>query len=59
MSKLVLDIDVGSNGGYVVTWYKTNPSSIQKLAGVQQDKEVLAFADPKSLVEWIGKVGGR
>ena len=53
--KLMLDIEIGSNGGFIVTHYKNNPSSIQKLTGVAQDKETLAFANPKDLVEWLTK----
>jgi hypothetical protein len=56
MGKLMLDIEHGSNGGYVVTWYKRIPNQIEKLGGSKTEKEQLAFADSKSLVEWINKV---
>ena len=57
MAKLVLDIEVGSNGGYVVTWYKNTPNTIQQFAGIKTDKEVLAFSDTKTLADWIAKTG--
>lgn len=51
--KLELTIETGSNGGFVVTWYKTMPTAIQKIVGISQEKEVLAFADAGALVKWI------
>jgi hypothetical protein len=51
--KMELTIEVGSNGGFVVTWYKTMPTAIQKMTGIQQEKEVLAFANAGELVKWI------
>ena len=56
MSKVALDIEHGSNGGYVVTWYKQLPNALQKLGGSKVEKEQLAFADSKGLVAWIDKV---
>lgn len=58
MSKLQVDIEVGSNGGFVVTRYKTMPTGLQKLAGVKVETEVLAFADKTKLAEWIGTFKG-
>ena len=48
-----IDIEKGSNEGYVVTWYKSIPNQIQKFAGVKSDIEKLAFSDEKKLAEWI------
>jgi hypothetical protein len=54
--KLILDIDIGNNGGFVVTRYKGEaPSAVQKLAGVKREVETLAFGDTKGLVDWISK----
>jgi len=53
MAKLILDIECGSNGGYVVTWYKKNPGALLKLAGEKQEKEQLAFASVEALTKWI------
>jgi hypothetical protein len=53
MNKLIVDIEVGSNKGYVVTWYKNIPTGLQKLAGVKEEKEQLAFPNAKELVDWI------
>ena len=58
MNKLVLDIECGSNGGFVVTWYKSNPTSLQKFAGIQQEKERLAFSSEIELAKWIKQKGG-
>lgn len=58
MSKLMIDIEIGSNGGYVVTWYKTMPTGLQKLAGIKQEKELLAFQNINDLAKWIEKQGG-
>jgi len=59
MAKLIIDIDVGSNKGFVVTWYKKNPSAIAKLGGEKQEKELLAFSNAKELTDWIQKEGGK
>ena len=56
MGKLIVDIEHGSNGGYVVTHYKNNPTAIQRFTGVQQEKEVLAFADAKAILEYLNKL---
>ena len=56
MGKLILDIEHASNGTYIVTWYKNNPNGLQKLAGVQSQKETLAFTTATELVAWITKV---
>ena len=53
--KLMIDIEIGNNGGFVVTRYKNNPSAIQRLTGVQQEKEVLAFGNAKELADYIAK----
>lgn len=53
--KLMIDIEIGSNGGFVVTRYKNSPTSLQKLTGVAQEKEVLAFATPKEFVDYLVK----
>ena len=53
MVKIMVDIEVGSNGGFVVTWYKNNPTQLQRLAGIQQEKEQLAFANAKAFSEWL------
>lgn len=55
MGKLMLDIEHASNGSYIVTWYKNNPSALQKLAGTHNEKEQLAFTNAKELVDWINK----
>jgi hypothetical protein len=51
--KLMIDIELGSNGGFVVTRYKNAPTSLQKLTGVAQEKEVLAFATAKEFVDYL------
>lgn len=56
--KLILDIEVGSNGGFVVTNYKNMPTALQRLTGIKQEKEQLAFADGKALVTWLEKHKG-
>ena len=56
MGKIMIDIEHASNETYIVTWYKNNPSGLQKLAGVPAEKETLAFTNVKDLVEWINKV---
>lgn len=57
--KLILDIEVGSNCGYVVTWYKKNPNMIAKLGGEKQEKEQLAFSKIEYLTKWIKEQGGK
>lgn len=54
--KISIDIERGSNKGFVVTYYKTFPSKVQQLAGIKQEKDILAFQNEKDLAEWIGKV---
>ena len=56
MGKLILDIEHTSNNTYVITWYKTTPSTMQKLAGVATEKETLAFSTAEELTNWIKKV---
>jgi hypothetical protein len=51
--KLMLDIEVGSNGGFVVTRYMNVANSLQKLVGTKTETETLAFANAKDLVEWL------
>lgn len=55
MVKLIIDVEVASNGSFVVTYYKNMPTSLQRLAGIQQEKEVLAFSNTKELAEWLAK----
>ena len=55
MKKISIDIEKGSNKGYVVTHYKTFPSKLQQLAGVPKEVEVLAFQNSKDLAEWIDR----
>lgn len=59
MPKLILDIDVASNQGYVVTWYKTKPNTLQALGGTKPEKETLVFPIADKLVAWLeSKRGG-
>jgi len=53
MGRLAIDIEQASNEGYVVTWYKHTPNAMQKLTGVKEEKEQLAFTDIKKLAAWI------
>lgn len=55
MGKLIIDIEHGSNQGYVITWYKSTPNALQRLGGTKPEIEKLAFIDAKTLVEWINK----
>jgi len=55
MAKLMLDIEIGSNGGFVVTRYKNIPNNLQKLTGAKAETQVLAFANAKELVDWLEK----
>jgi hypothetical protein len=57
-NKLVLDIEISANKRYIVTRYKTNPNSIQRLVGTPVEKETLIFTTTKELVDWIEKQGG-
>ena len=59
MGKLIVDIEVGSNGGFVLTWYKSNPTSLQKFAGIKQETERLAFSNEIELAKWIKTNGGK
>ena len=56
MVKIELDIEKGSNGGYVVTWYKNLPNMIQKLGGTKPEVETLAFSSSKQIVDWLDAV---
>jgi hypothetical protein len=58
MGKIIkIDIERGSNKGFVVKYYKGGkPSAFQSLAGMTQEIETLAFQNEKDLAEWIGKV---
>ena len=51
--KLSLEIERGSNGGLVVTYIKTFPTSLQKMTGIKAETETLAFATPKDFTEWL------
>ena len=59
MGKLMIDIEVASNGSYIVTWYKNVPNAIQKLGGSKTEKEQLAFTNAETLVKWITEQGRR
>lgn len=53
MVKLIIDIEVTTNGGFIVTHYKNMPTAFQKLAGIQQEKDTLGFKNIEDLAKWI------